>query len=75
MYLKELIDVVVISQLSAALLKMLDPIETCILNIRGKTTLNSTALDIGYKHTWSTKVTDILLQEVDISCIQLSANV
>jgi hypothetical protein len=40
---------VVIMKLSTALLKMLDPIETCILNPARKAALNLSSLDICYK--------------------------
>ena len=53
MLLQELMHLVVIVKLSTAFLKMLDPIETCILDLGRKTVLNSTALDVGYKHTRS----------------------
>jgi hypothetical protein len=52
---------VVVAKLSAALVKMLDPVETCILNLRRKTELNSTTLNVGYKHTGSVQATDVLL--------------
>ena len=62
MLLEELIHLVVVVKLSATLLKMLDPVETCILNLRRKTALNSTTLDVSYKYTRSIQATDVLLQ-------------
>jgi hypothetical protein len=53
MLLQELMYLIVVAKLRAALLKMLNLVETCILNLRRKTTLNSTALNISYKHTGS----------------------
>ena len=53
---------VVVMKLSTALLKMLDPVETCILNLRRKTMLNSTAFDVAYKQTGNVQATDVLLQ-------------
>jgi hypothetical protein len=53
---------VIVAKLSAALVKMLNPVETCILNLRRKTAFNSTALDVAYKHTGSVHATDVLLQ-------------
>jgi len=52
---------VVIIELSTALLKILDLVETCISNLRRKTTLNLIALDVGYKYTGSVQATDVLL--------------
>ena len=62
MLLQELIYLIVVTKLYTALLEMLNPIETSILNPRRKTTLNLTALSISYKHTRSVQVTDVLLQ-------------
>lgn len=62
MLLQELMHLLIVVKLSTALLKMLDPVETCVLNLRRKTALNSTAIDIGYKHTRSVQATDVLLQ-------------
>jgi hypothetical protein len=50
--LQELIYLVVV-KLSAALLKMLDLVETCILDLERKTALNSIAIYIGYERTRS----------------------
>ena len=62
MYLKELIDVVVIVKLSITLLEMLNLVETCILNLRRKALLHLTAVNIGHKDSGSARVTDILLE-------------
>jgi hypothetical protein len=53
---------VIVAKLRAALLEMLNPVETCILNLRRKTVLNLTTLDIGYKRTGCVQATDVLLQ-------------
>ena len=60
-YLEELMNLVVVRKLSAALLKMLDPVEARILEFKRKTVLNSTALNVGYKRPGSIQATDILL--------------
>ena len=57
-------DSVVITKPGTTLLKMLDPVETCILNLRRKTLLHLTVLDISHKCTGSVQVTDILLERV-----------
>jgi len=48
MLLQELMHLIVVAKLSAALMKMLNPVETCILKLRWKTALNSTAVYVGY---------------------------
>jgi hypothetical protein len=48
MHLQELMHLVTIVKLSTAPLKMLDPVETCILDFRRKTALNSTTLNISH---------------------------
>jgi hypothetical protein len=53
MLLQELMHLVVVVKLSTAFLNMLDPVETCISDIRRETALNSTALDVGYTYTRS----------------------
>ena len=53
MLLQEPMYLIVIAKLRAALLEMPNPIETCVLNLRRKTLLYSTARDVGYKHTRS----------------------
>lgn len=40
MLLQELMHLVVVAKLSTALMKMLNLVETCILNLRGKTAIN-----------------------------------
>ena len=51
MYLKELIDFVVVVNLSTTLLKMLNPVETCIPDLLRKTLLYSTTLYLSHKCT------------------------
>ena len=60
-YLEELMDLVVVVKLSAALVKMLNPVKTSMLNFRRKNALNSTAFGITYKYTGSVQTTDVLL--------------
>jgi hypothetical protein len=62
MLLQELMDLVVIVELSTTLLKMLDPVEACILNLGSKALLYSTAFDISDEHTGSALIADILLE-------------
>jgi hypothetical protein len=62
MLLQELMYFVGVVKLSTALVKMLNPVETCVLKLRWKTALDSTALGVGYKHTRSFQATDVLLQ-------------
>ena len=50
MLLQELVYLVVVAKLSAAFLKMLNPVETCVLDFRRKTLPNSASLDVGHKH-------------------------
>ena len=52
-YLQELIYLVIVAKLSAALTKILNPVEAYILDLRRKTILNSTTLNVGYKRTRS----------------------
>ena len=44
---------VIVAKLSAALVEILNAVETCMLNLRRKTVLNSTTLDVAYKHAGS----------------------
>jgi hypothetical protein len=60
--LQELIHLIVIAKLYTAFLEILNLVETYILNAKRKTTLNSTTLDVAYKHTGSVQVIDVLLQ-------------
>ena len=54
MLLEEGVDVVtIIIKANTALLEMLDPVETCILGLRRKPFIYSTALYISHEHTWS----------------------
>jgi hypothetical protein len=60
MNLQELMDLVVVVELFITLLKMLDPVETCILNLRRNALLHSTARYIINECTRSVDATDIL---------------
>jgi hypothetical protein len=62
MNLEELMDFVVVAKLSTTLLKMLDPVETRVLNLRRKTLLHLTAVNIGYKDSGGAHATDVLLE-------------
>jgi hypothetical protein len=60
--LQELMNLVVVIQLGLAFLKMLDPIETCVLNLGRKALFHLTTAYISNKHTRSAQVTDVLLE-------------
>jgi hypothetical protein len=62
MLLQEFMHLVVIAMLSAAFPKMLDPVETCVLNLWRQALLHSTALDLGYKCAGSIQATNVLLE-------------
>jgi hypothetical protein len=49
--LQELMYVTIVLKLITAFLKVLDPIETCILDFRKKTSINSASLDFGHERT------------------------
>ncbi len=51
MLLQELMHLAIVTKPTSAFLKMLEPVETCILNLKRKTALNSTALNFSYKRT------------------------
>jgi hypothetical protein len=51
--LQKLMYLAVIVKLSTTLLEMQNPIERCILDLKRKTILYSTAVDMVYKHTRS----------------------
>jgi hypothetical protein len=51
--LEKAVDLVVVMELSTTLLKMLDPVETRILNPWGKTFLYATAVNFTREGTWS----------------------
>jgi hypothetical protein len=53
---------IVVVKLRSALLEVLNPVETCILKLRRKTLLHSTACNVGYKHAGSVQATDVLPQ-------------
>jgi hypothetical protein len=64
MLLKEPMYLVVIAKLRAALLEMLDPVETCVLNLRWKTPPDSTTFDVSYERAQPLYATDILLEGI-----------
>ena len=64
MLLQELVYLVVIVKLSVAFLKMLDPVETCVLNLGWKTPPDSTTFDISYEPVQLLYATDILLEGI-----------
>ena len=51
--MKKAVDLVVVMELRTTLLKMLDPVEACILNLRRKTFLYATAVNFTREGTWS----------------------
>jgi hypothetical protein len=53
------VELVIVIKLRTTPLKMLDPVETCILSLWRKTFLNSTAVDLAREGTWSVQTTDI----------------
>ena len=61
---QELMNLVVIIELSIALLKVVNPVKTCILNLGRKILLHSTAFYICQKHTGSAQATDVSLERV-----------
>jgi hypothetical protein len=63
-YLEELIDIVVVLKLGTTLLKMLNPVETCILDLWRKALLYSTTLYISYKCAGTLLPANILLERV-----------
>jgi len=62
MNLQELMDLVIVMELFTTLLKMLDPVETCILNLRRNALLHSTAHYIINERTRGVDAIDILLE-------------
>jgi hypothetical protein len=60
--LQKLVNLAVIMELHISLLKMLDPVETCILNFRRKALFHLATLDISCKHTRGAQATDISLK-------------
>jgi hypothetical protein len=51
-FLKELVKLSIVAEFNIALLKMVDPIATCILNIGRKTLINPGALNFASRSTW-----------------------
>ena len=64
MLLQELIDLVVVVKLSTTLLKMLNPVETCVPDLWRKTLLYPIALYVSHKYTVSLLSANILLERV-----------
>jgi hypothetical protein len=64
MYLEKLIDFVAVAKLSATLLKMLNPVETCVPDLWRKTILYSTTLYVCHKCTRSLLSANILPERV-----------
>jgi hypothetical protein len=60
--LQKVVHLTIIAKLSSALLNMIDPVATGVLNFGRKIPLDLTPLDIGYKRTGSIYATDILLE-------------
>jgi len=52
----------VVAELSAALLNMIGPVATGVLNFGRKTLLNPTSLSIDYQHTGGIYTADVLLK-------------
>jgi hypothetical protein len=50
-FLQKLMDLIVIVELFTTLLKMLDPVETYVLELRKKSFIHSTALHISHEYT------------------------
>jgi hypothetical protein len=65
MRLQELMDIVIIVELSTTFLKIVDPAETCALNRRRKVLLYSTVLYVSHKGAGSAHATHILLKSRD----------
>ena len=62
MLLQKLMDLIIVVELFTTLLKMPDPVKTCVLDLRRKPFIHSTALHISHEHNWSAQATDILLK-------------
>jgi hypothetical protein len=62
MHLQELMNLVVVVEFVTTLLKMLDPVETCILNLRREVLFYSTALHVSDEYTGSAHDTDVLFE-------------
>jgi len=75
MLLQELMYLIVVAKLRSTLLEMPNLVETCILNLRRKTLLYSTARNVGYKKPGASRLQMSCFKELDISCIQLLDNV
>jgi hypothetical protein len=64
MLTQKLVYLVVVTKLSTTLLKMLDPVETCILNLKRKVLFYPTAFDIVHERTWLAHTTYVLLKKL-----------
>jgi len=62
MNLQELIGLIIVVELFTTLLKMLNLVETSVLDFWGQTLLYSTACYISNKHSRSVHATDVLLK-------------
>jgi hypothetical protein len=62
MHLQELMDLIVVIKPITALLKMLHPVETGILNFRRKAFLYSNVFNISDEHIGAALIADILLK-------------
>jgi hypothetical protein len=60
--LQEPIDLVVVMELFTTLLKMLDLVETCVLNLRRKKLLHLTTVNISHKDSGGAHAIDVLLE-------------
>jgi hypothetical protein len=58
------VGLVIVIKLSTTLLKMLNPVEICILNLWRKALLHLTALYISRKNPRGAQATDVLLERV-----------
>jgi hypothetical protein len=59
MHLEELMNPVIVAKLSTTLLKTLNPVEACILNIQRKTLIHLALLHLGGKCSWQSKTAHV----------------
>ena len=62
MLLQEMMHLVAVQKLSIALLKMLNPVEACILKVWRKIMLYSTIVHLSYEHTGRVYSADVALE-------------
>jgi hypothetical protein len=62
MLLQEDVYLTVVGKLSTALLHMVDPVPTGVLNFEGNTLLDPISLGIDYEHVRGIHATDVLLE-------------